>query len=90
MSKIEDAKILTLSTMHITSNSWEHIRRCQYNLSMYCNATCGALVAVTSPIPSFLPEDMADCFSFALKKGANWIKFDFGVEPEDELTEYFY
>lgn len=94
-AKLDIAKILTLSTAHIKSETATLLdnepNTDALNLSVYDKAGYGWFIYIDSVIDDafdHLPEDLKDCITFAKEQKCEWLCLDADGEEIEELKKY--
>lgn len=94
-TKLDIAKILTLSTAHIKPETATMLdnepNTDNLNLSVYNKARYGWFIYVDSVIDDtldHLPEDLKDCIAFAKEQECEWLCLDADGEEIEELNTY--
>ena len=94
MSKPDVAKMIAVNTGHILADTLRLIRSdaIQGVISYQKNEACsleefGAFVYIQGDWKEQdVPADLAACIEYAQKHDADWIMFDYDVEPVDDLA----
>lgn len=93
--KLDIAKILTLSTAHITPETATALdnepNTNQFGLSVYAKADYGWFIYIGSTIDEafdHLPEDLKACIAFTKEQDCEWLCLDADGEEVDELKTY--
>lgn len=87
---MEIYKIIVMSTVHITKESFDYLNGGTFPISFINDDGYGKVIRITDRDleDADYPTDLLSCMEFAKKNGCNYVRFDSDATMYNELPKY--